>query len=145
MSRSRSAAHGHAIEGATATAWNTVGVPVASTALNEQQGHRTCAACGALRHAVRARTEAVELLWSGKRLRIRLHAPARRMLSNELAARTSGAAGPWRNHIMSNHPLPGDEMGRNNQDDQSSGPRGFAGAGAEPGFREKAQEYLGGR
>ena len=46
---------------------------------------------------------------------------------------------------MSNHPLPGDEMGRNNQDDQSSGTRGFAGAGAEPGFREKAQEYLGGR
>jgi ElaB/YqjD/DUF883 family membrane-anchored ribosome-binding protein len=43
---------------------------------------------------------------------------------------------------MSNHPLPADEFGRNNQDDQSSGARPFA--GTEPTFREKAQEYLGG-
>jgi ElaB/YqjD/DUF883 family membrane-anchored ribosome-binding protein len=48
-------------------------------------------------------------------------------------------------HIMSNHPVPGDEMGHNSQDDQLSGTRGFAGTGAEPSFREKAQEYLGGR
>ena len=43
---------------------------------------------------------------------------------------------------MSNHPLPADEFGRNNQDDQSgTGPF----TGTEPTFREKAQEYLGGR
>lgn len=43
---------------------------------------------------------------------------------------------------MSNTPLPADEFGRNNQD-ESSGSRGYT--GAEPSFREKAQEYLGGR
>ena len=43
---------------------------------------------------------------------------------------------------MSNHPLPADEFGHNNNDDQSSGTRPFA--GTEPSFREKAQEYLGG-
>ena len=44
---------------------------------------------------------------------------------------------------MSNTPLPADEFERNNQDDASSGTRGYA--GAEPTFREKAQEFLGGR
>lgn len=44
---------------------------------------------------------------------------------------------------MSNHPLPADEFTRNTPDDESSRPRGYT--GDEPTFREKAQEYLGGR
>ena len=43
---------------------------------------------------------------------------------------------------MSNHPLPVDELGHNGHDDESRA-GGFT--GGESSFRQKAQEYLGGR